>query len=412
MRTLLPSFVSSKITKVLAATIAVILLASNFTVVNAQQQGEQLTSAPREIGNGTATAATPFQNTNDSFRVHVPNGWIIQDLNNTDSALSVESAQAYEILAQLCPDEEQQQQGVAGETSSANASGSGSSATNSTGSLCQGAQEEVIHIIRYLNFETDTPQPGDEEEDVNGTNNNNLTTYHLQKLEEVGYNNITTVNSTMTTVDLILPQTNETIAEMPAKIVEMTYTTAFAPDETRRGYFLLTATAATLPDLGTAKGYSVLYEGSPVAAAASSSSLLPTPLSPVIAQVFDSFELIAAPEVAQLIEEQEEVAAQLIEEEEEEVAADETDEDEDDDGNGGGAGGTDDDDDDDNGAGGGNGGGAGGTDDDDDDDNGAGGGNGGGAGGGNGGGAGGGNGGGGFPNIDLSDIGSLDISLP
>ena len=126
MRTLLLSFVSSKITKALAATIAVILLASNFTVVNAQQQGEQLTSAPGEIGNGTATAATPFQNSNDSFRVQVPDGWIIQDVNNTQSALPGGSAQAYEILAQLCPDEEQQQQqmqqqGVAGGSVSANA---------------------------------------------------------------------------------------------------------------------------------------------------------------------------------------------------------------------------------------------------------------------------------------------------
>src|SRR5918992_2909639 len=363
MRTLLLSFVSLKITKALAATIAVILLASNFTVVNAQQQGEQLTSAPREIGNGRATAATPFQNTNDSFRVHVPNGWIIQDVNNTQSALSGGSAQAYEILAQLCPDEEQQQQqmqqqGAAAGSPSANAGGSSSSATNSTGSSCQGPQAEVIHVIRYLNIETVAPQQGDddeedEDEDGNVTNNNNLTTYHLQKLAENGYTNITAVNSTTTTINLILPQTNQTIAETPAKIVEMTYTTAFAPNETRRGYFLLTSTAATLPDLQTPKGYSILYEGNPVASSPSSSSLLSTPLSTVIAQVFDSFELIAAPEVAQLIEEQEEAQA-----------ADE-DEDEDDDGNGGdeetgttpGAEGADDDDDTGEGGNGGNGGG-------------------------------------------------------
>src|SRR5829696_8204365 len=100
---------SSSTTRVLTATTAiataVILLASNFTIINAQQS---LTSQPSATENGTTATATTFQSTNDSFSIQVPQGWVIQDLNNTDSASLNESSQGYGMLALLCPEEEQQ----------------------------------------------------------------------------------------------------------------------------------------------------------------------------------------------------------------------------------------------------------------------------------------------------------------
>ncbi|MDQ4067771.1 MAG: hypothetical protein M3114_09320, partial [Thermoproteota archaeon] len=51
-----------------------------------------------------------FQSTEDSFRLQVPDGWVIQDVNNTGSMLSNESVQGYAILAQLCPQEEQEEE--------------------------------------------------------------------------------------------------------------------------------------------------------------------------------------------------------------------------------------------------------------------------------------------------------------
>src|SRR5918993_1604236 len=291
MRTSSSLFVLSGTAMVLTAiAIAVILLASNFTIINAQPQ--QVTSQPGEVENGTTTVVTPFQSTNDSFSVQVPQGWVIQDVNNAGSALSEETTTGYGLLAQLCP-EEQQGGAVA---LSANASGgsttnSSSGSSISTSNSCQGPQE-VIHIIRYPNFET-TIQP-----------DNNITAYHLQKLQEVNYTNIQIVNSTETTVNLKNPQTNETITTVPAKFVEMTYGTASAPDETRRGYFISTATNETAPNLGITKGYSVFYEGNSTTSTAaeittaSGSLLPPTP----VAQIFGSFELIAAPEIAQAAE--------------------------------------------------------------------------------------------------------------
>jgi hypothetical protein len=285
----------------IAPTVAIIvnLFVVNITITIAQEQ-QQLASQPATIQNGTAT---PFQSTNDSFSVQVPEGWVIHDVNNTGPVLLEESRLGYGLLAQLCPEEGQQ-----GAATSLNA---GNTVQNTTrNNSCQGAQEEIVHIIRYPDLETRT-QPA----------NNNITAYHLQKLQEVGYGDIQIINSTDMTVNLTNPQTNETIVTMPAKFVEMTYTTGFAPSEISRGYFLLTATNVTAPNLGTTKGYSVFYEGNsnssttttatPEITTTSFSSLPPAlSLPPAVAQMFYTFELIAAPEVAQALAQQQAAVGQ------------------------------------------------------------------------------------------------------
>src|SRR5215213_4607756 len=115
---------------VTAIAVAVLLLASNFTIINAQQQSLTSQSGETENGKTTATTTATFQSTNDSFSVQVPQGWVIQDLNNTGSALLEESTRGYGLLAQLCPEEQQQQQQVAPPT---NTSG-GTTTTNSSSS--------------------------------------------------------------------------------------------------------------------------------------------------------------------------------------------------------------------------------------------------------------------------------------
>ena len=290
--------------------LAFILLASNFVIINAQQQQQQLsTSQPGEFGNATTTevpAVTPppFQSLNDSFSIQVPDGWIIDDMNNTGPALLEETRRGYGVLAQQCSQEEQQQGAGA---LSLNATSAANNATSSNS--CQGAQEEVVHILRYPELETRI-QPA-----------NNITVYHLQKLQEVGYRNIQTINSADMAVNLTNLLTNQTVKTLPAKFVEMTYTTTTsAPNETRTGYFVLTATNMTAPNSTTIKGYSVFYEGnsntSTTAArpeittttSASDSLASATLLSPAVAKIFDSFELIVAPEVAQALAQQEAAA--------------------------------------------------------------------------------------------------------
>ena len=282
--------------------IAIIIFAANVPIINAQQ----MTNQPTVSQNGT----TLFQSTEDSFRLQVPDGWVIQDVNNTGSTLSNESVQGYAILAQLCPQEEQEEEEQA---ALSNVSGRGDTTTS-----CQGSEGDIIHIVRYPDLDTRLQVPN------NITTNNgnlaidNILPYHMQKLQEVGYRNITIVNSTYTAVNLTNPQTNQTVSIVPAQFVEIQYSSAAAvvssPNQIREGYFILTATNATAPNPGMTKGYSIFYEGTFTAPGAAtvatiqettattatpSGSLEPTLSSALVRHMFESFELIAAPEVIQ-----------------------------------------------------------------------------------------------------------------
>jgi hypothetical protein len=83
MRIFPPLLASSSTTPtgitVTAIAIAAILLVSNVTIIYAQQE---LGSQPSAIENGIA-ATTTVQSKIDSFRVQVPQGWGIHDVNNT-----------------------------------------------------------------------------------------------------------------------------------------------------------------------------------------------------------------------------------------------------------------------------------------------------------------------------------------
>jgi len=252
------------------------------------------------------STTTLFQSANDSFSIQVPDGWVIQDVDNTDSALSEELGQGYGILAQLCPEGEEQQGAVVSTTTTLpNAGGSPGDMLS-----CEGSEGEVIHIIRY-------PDPNDRIPAANnitttptsGSNtimtNDSILSYQLQRLQEIGYRDIKVINNTDMTVNLRNPLTNQTVTTVPAKYVEMTYSPASAPNEPRSGYLISTATDLTQPNLGAAKGYTIFYEGSPLSEVEITlgfGSLRPVP--PAVGHILDSFELIIAPEVAQALAEQ------------------------------------------------------------------------------------------------------------
>ncbi len=266
--------------------VAIILLAPNTITITNAQQLPPLNSQPTVAQNRT----TLFQSAEDGVRLNVPEGWVIHDVNNTGSMLSEESTQGYAILAQLCPQEEEQEQ-----TALSNINGTGNTTTS-----CRGSEGEVIHIVRYPDLDTRLFA-----NNVTTTNNtmttttDNILTYHLQQLQEVGYRSMQIVNSTDITLNVRNAQTNETIAAVPAQFVEMIYNTASAPNETREGYFILTATNATQPNVGMTKGYSIFYEGGNSSSATTSQTTTPSgnlvlrPLAPPVREVFDSFELVA-----------------------------------------------------------------------------------------------------------------------
>jgi PKD repeat protein len=313
--------------------IAIVFLTPNFTIItNAQQQQQQqhqqplptssqsslpLPSSPSSAVIQSSGSSPTLLNKKDSFRAQLPEGWVIQDINNTGFTLAAEVVRGYGLLAELCPQQDEQ---------SVSSNASGSSSSNRYIGSCQHAGQEVIHIIRYPNLGARLGIPSDEDTfsiiNNRDTLPNAVLAYHFQKLSEVGYRDFKIVNSIDTTmnvdnstIDLSNGRMAARTTTVPAKFVEMTYNTNFAPNETRTGYFLLTATATTPRNLGTVTGYNIFYEGNSTANAtttveqgttatistgstiaspasvssSSTTSLLPTPVK----QVFDSFELIA-----------------------------------------------------------------------------------------------------------------------
>src|SRR5918995_6267798 len=211
-RLLVSQAMTKALTAVAVVAIAIILLAANITITNAQQQQQQqqqeqppLTNQPAVTQNGTTTL---FQSTEDGIRLNVPEGWVIHDVNNTGSVLLEESTQGYGILAQLCPEEEQQQQQQAATRS--NVSG------NNDTTSCQGSEGDIIHMIRYPDLDTRLQATNNVTTTTTTTNNNNMTTidnilsYHMQKLQEVGYSGIEIVDSADTTVNVTNAQTDQT----------------------------------------------------------------------------------------------------------------------------------------------------------------------------------------------------------
>src|SRR5918997_2148471 len=297
----LRAMVVGLISSVVTIVIILLFFAANLTIINAQQEQQQQ-QLPTNQSAVTQNRTRLFESIEDSFRLQVPEGWVIHDANNTSSsALSEESTQGYGILAQLCPQEEEEDQAALPNVAGSN---NGSSDTSSS-RPCVQSEQHIIHIVRYPDLDSRMQLAYNVTANTSSiTTDNNLLLYHVQKLQEVGYRNITIVNSTYTTVNITDAQTNQTVSIVPAKFVEMTYrTSASALNEIRRGYFILTATNGTNPNPGITKGYSVFYEGistvavpSTVQTSIPSSGGLPDPPA-IVRHVFDSFELIGAPEI-------------------------------------------------------------------------------------------------------------------
>jgi hypothetical protein len=236
-----------------------------------------------------------YESTNDSFRLRVPQGWEIFDLPNTGS--TQESAQGYEILAHLCPEEKGGQQQEEHSIVS-------NSSMIFSGSCQQQSQEEITHIIRYPNLGA---RLGIALNNINDVIPDSVLEYQIQKLQEVGYRDIKIVNSVDTALLVYYPGTTGLQATVPARSVEMTYSTnstSSSPIEMRRGYLILTATNVIPPNLETITGYSIFYEGASEAAVSTAeetgqSGSSPPPLA--LIQIVSSFQLIASQEAQDLI---------------------------------------------------------------------------------------------------------------
>jgi hypothetical protein len=241
-------------------TIATALLfASGVGIAGAQQ----LASIPVVIQNGT------FQNTEDGFRVRVPDGWVVQDIDNFHLPnFRAANDAGFLILAIICP----QQEALEGIGGLYNCEQSESSVEILHDRLGHRPEFEVI-------------------EDPTDITPDDFLAFMIEKTQGRNYTNIQIINSTDLTINITSPEDpNTTIRRVPAKFVEMTYQSGPGLAYMRRSYSIL-ATILESPQPGLRQvmsGDYITYEG-PAATTATTSSGGPPP---AVQQIFQSLEFI------------------------------------------------------------------------------------------------------------------------
>jgi hypothetical protein len=226
-------------------------------------------------GGGAATGLTPeartlpflpttiFQSTVDGIRLGVPDGWVVEDLNNTDSS-SQQSEQNYGAgsLVELCPQ---------------------ILATPQIGGtyLCPDTQEglDSVSVWRFADLKSRPEFAGLVQRNQSITTTDLVAFYFLFLEQKANFTNIRLLQNIDTTVKVIDPQTNETIATAPAKYIETTYLDSNGiPNEGDIALLVLSNDGNT--------GYVLL----PLASLLITAGELP----PEHQLVFDSFQLVAA----------------------------------------------------------------------------------------------------------------------
>ena len=190
---------------------------SNIALVQAAGQLNNINATTQQTDSTTTrTITTPqlttiYQSTVDGFRIGVPEGWVVEDTDNTSSTSQYSERQlGLGILAILCP-QSQASQDINGAYS------------------CPSEGTTDFRIMRFAELKT---RP----EFANATavvpNNNNRTiaisdflTFVTQFVGKIfGWKNVQIAHTNDVTVNVIDPQTNRTVATAPANHVFLTYT--------------------------------------------------------------------------------------------------------------------------------------------------------------------------------------------
>ena len=147
---------------------------------------------------------TTFESKADGFRIKIPNGWIVDDINNTDPAMQErERLFGAGILAIFCPQAQ---------------------AIPEIGGTYNCPQEiEGVVVVRFANLQS-RPAFADIIRSDKNITTSDLLAFHLQFLEQkFGNKEIRILNNTDTSVNVIDSHTNQTIGIAPAKYIEIMY---------------------------------------------------------------------------------------------------------------------------------------------------------------------------------------------
>ena len=242
-----------------AVVVVVLLFGTNVGIASAQQQQQQLNSIPAVIENGT------FQNTADGFRILVPYGWVVQDIDNLHLPnFRIANEAGFFIFAIICP----QQEAMPSTVGMYNCEQSESSVQILHDRLSHRPEFEVIEDPASI-----TPE--------------DFLAFVVEEMQGRNYTNIQIINNTDLTINITSAEDpNTTIRTAPAKLVEMTYQISPGPGDMRSYSILATIPENPQPGLRQiVSGEFVTYEGPAVATPSASPP-------PPVQQMFQSLEFI------------------------------------------------------------------------------------------------------------------------
>jgi hypothetical protein len=247
------------LTVIATIVVLVLLFGPNIGIASAQQQ-QQLTSIPAVIQNGT------FQSAADGFRLQVPYGWVVQDIDNLHLPnFRVTNEAGFFILAIICPQLEAVQ-GTAAEMYNCEQSGS---------------SVEILHdrLSHRPEFEVI--------EDPASITPDDFLAFVIEEMQGRNYTNVQIINSTDLTINITSPEDpNTTIRTAPAKLVEMTYQLSPGLGDMRSYSILATIPENPQPGLRQmVSGEFVTYEGPALTTPSGSPP-------PPVQQMFQSLEFI------------------------------------------------------------------------------------------------------------------------
>jgi hypothetical protein len=184
------------------------------------------TSGAGAESEAAAGPMTTFQSIPDGFRIQVSNGWVVQDLNSDDPALQQYRSQyGAELLAFMCPQDQ---------------------ALPVIGGLYECTLESPddvdVEAFRFVDLQT-RPELAVLASQNRSVTTSDLVALYIEYLRETqpqeALEGLQIVNDTDTTVNVIDPQTNQTVGTAPAKYIELSHAHPFATGTFLREFALV-----------------------------------------------------------------------------------------------------------------------------------------------------------------------------
>jgi hypothetical protein len=241
------------------AVLAVITVASLLVLIIRMANAQVMPSIPVVIQNGT------FQNTEDGFRVDVPDGWVVEDIDNVHlPSFRTANEAGFTMLAIICPRQE---------------------AMLSTGGLYNCEQSETT--VELLRDRLGHRPEFESIEDPTTITPDDFLTFTIEEMQGRNYTDIQVVNSTDLNINITSPgNPNTTIRTVPAKLTELMYRPNPGLTDMRSYTILATIPEKLVPGLRQVlSGVSISYEGPAITIPSDSPP-------PQIQQMFQSIEFI------------------------------------------------------------------------------------------------------------------------